>query len=95
MANKRTRLDVLRRLFENNSYDNQVDILNDLKNEGFMVAQPTLSRDMRQLKVSRIYNKDGKTVYVLPNEKKFNHVSHEKRRKEKVTQSFGFLSLSF
>ena len=56
MANKRTRLDVLRRLFENNSYDNQVDILNDLKNEGFMVAQPTLSRDMRQLKVSRIYN---------------------------------------
>ena len=59
MANKRTRLDVLRRLFENNSYDNQVDILNDLKNEGFMVAQPTLSRDMRQLKVSRIYNKDG------------------------------------
>ena len=95
MANKRTRLDVLRRLFENNSYDNQVDILNDLKNEGFMLAQPTLSRDMRQLKVSRIYNKDGKTVYVLPNEKKFNHVSHEKRRKEKVTQSFGFLSLSF
>ena len=58
MANKRTRLDVLRRLFENNSYDNQVDILNDLKNEGFMVAQPTLSRDMRQLKVSRIYNKE-------------------------------------
>ena len=34
-------------------------------------------------------------MYVLPNEKKFNHVSHEKRRKEKVTQSFGFLSLSF
>ena len=41
MANKRTRLDVLRRLFENNSYDNQVDILNDSTKAGSMVAQPT------------------------------------------------------
>ena len=95
MSTKRTRLDVLRLLIRNKSFDNQEELLSDLKKEGFLIAQPTLSRDLRQLKVAKIYNKDGKYSYVLPGTSPFNHVNAIKHPKERITQSFGFISMDF
>ncbi len=95
MSTKRTRLDVLRLLIRNKSFDNQEELLSDLKKEGFLIAQPTLSRDLRQLKVAKVYNKDGRYSYVLPGSNPFNHVSSIKRHKERLTQSFGFISMEF
>ena len=95
MPTKKTRLDVLRHLIQNKTFDNQEDLLSNLSKEGFKIAQPTLSRDLRQLKVSKTYDKQGRYIYVLPSDANFHHVSSNKQPKERMTQSFGFLSLGF
>ncbi|MDD4761031.1 MAG: arginine repressor [Bacteroidaceae bacterium] len=95
MSAKKTRQDVLRIIIQNKSFDNQEELLADLKSEGFNIAQPTLSRDLKQLKASKVYNKEGKYTYVMPSDGAFNHVNSVKRPKERLTQSYGFLSLNF
>jgi len=94
MSAKKTRLDVLRYLLGNKRFDNQEELLKDLKAQGFDVAQPTLSRDLHYLKVSKVFDADGHSVYTLPQDVTANHISL-KKPKERLTQSFGFLQAHF
>ncbi|MBQ8098411.1 MAG: arginine repressor [Bacteroidaceae bacterium] len=95
MSVKKTRLDVLRLMIQNKSFNSQEKLLQELDKEGFKVAQPTLSRDLRELQVAKVYDKSGNYSYVLPSDGGFNHVSTSKKKKERITQSFGFLSAAF
>ena len=90
MAAKKTRLEVLRYLLSNTHFDNQVDILKDLKAHGFKVAQPTLSRDLHHLKVSKVFDDEGHSIYALPQEVYPSDVSYRKS-KVRLVQNFGFL----
>lgn len=90
MAAKKTRLEVLRYLLANKHFDNQEDILADLKAQGFKVAQPTLSRDLHNLKVSKIFDEEGHSIYALPREINPEEVSYRKS-KVRLVQNFGFL----
>lgn len=94
MSVKKTRLDVLRYLLGSKRFDNQEDLLKDLRSQGFDVAQPTLSRDLHYLKVSKVFDAEGKSVYTLPHDVTMNQIS-VKHPKEKLTQSFGFLLAKF
>lgn len=94
MADNKTRLDVLRILIQNKSFDNQEDLLYELKQEGFCITQPTLSRDLRRLHVLKTFDGEGKSVYVMPGSGSANHVAM-KHPRERLTQSFGFLSVDF
>lgn len=95
MSEKRTRLDVIRILIQNKSFRNQEELMKDLEKEGYKIAQPTLSRDLKLLKVSRIYDKNGRYTYVMPAIATVNHVSNMKLSRQRVTQSYGFLSNDF
>lgn len=66
MAAKKKRLEMLRSLLQNNAYESQEELLNALAESGFPVAQPTLSRDLRTLKVSKLFTEDGGYAYSLP-----------------------------
>ena len=66
MAIKRTRLEMLRSLLQANRFESQEEVLNALREQGFKLAQPTLSRDLRTLKVSKVCTEDGGYAYVLP-----------------------------
>ncbi len=90
MAIKKTRLEVLRYLLANKHFDNQEDILKDLRAQGFKVAQPTLSRDLHNLKVSKVFDDEGHSIYALPQEVAPNDVSYRKS-KVHLVQNFGFL----
>ena len=90
MAAKKTRLEVLRYLLANKNFDNQDDILKDLKAQGFKVAQPTLSRDLHNLKVSKVFDEEGHSIYALPREINPGEVSYRKS-KVRLVQNFGFL----
>ena len=57
---------MLRSLLQNNAYESQEELLNALAEAGFPVAQPTLSRDLRTLKVSKLFTDDGGYAYSLP-----------------------------
>ena len=94
MSAKKTRLDVLRYLLANKQFDNQEDLLTDLRAQGFDVAQPTLSRDLHYLKVSKVFDVEGHSVYTLPQDIGANHISI-KKPKQRLTQSFGFIKAQF
>ncbi|HAE25240.1 MAG TPA: arginine repressor [Prevotellaceae bacterium] len=90
MAAKKTRLEVLRYLLANKHFDNQDEILKDLQSQGFKVAQPTLSRDLHALKVSKVFNDEGQSFYTLPNMSNTNELAFRKS-KTRIVQNYGFL----
>ena len=89
MASKRVRLEKLRALLKENCYDSQEEILRALAEAGVSVAQPTLSRDLRTLKVSKSFTENGCYAYLLPPENQ-----HEAHRPV-VPHTYGFLSVDF
>ncbi len=76
MTIKRTRLEMLRNLLQSNRFESQEELLFALKEKGFKLAQPTLSRDLRTLKVSKTCTEDGGYAYVLP-ESNDNQPKHQ------------------
>lgn len=87
MAVKRTRLEMLRNLLQTQRFESQEELLYALKEQGFKLAQPTLSRDLRTLKVSKICTEDGGYAYVLP-----EPVDNEPKRQ---LTHYGFKSVDF
>ena len=71
----------------------QDELLQALKTEGFDLTQATLSRDLKQMKVAKAANTNGKYVYVLPNDimyKRNNIVTASE-----MLMNSGFVSLQF
>ena len=62
---KKARLQTIRSLIGSHQYDSQSDILRDLLEAGFPCTQTTLSRDMRQLRISKVRLRNGRSVYML------------------------------
>jgi transcriptional regulator of arginine metabolism len=57
-----------------NSLESQEDLLAALKEEGFVSTQTTLSRDLKQLRISKVRVRSGLSVYALPREGQFDVV---------------------
>ena len=89
MGAKKTRLETLRTLLQKNTYESQEEILHALKDAGFDVAQPTLSRDLRALKVSKNFMENGTYAYVLP------QFTPDGEKRISAPHSLGFLSVDF
>lgn len=53
-------------IIRNNIIDTQESIVDMLNNEGFNVTQATVSRDIRELKITKSLSEDGKQKYVVP-----------------------------
>jgi len=90
MAAKKTRLEMLRSLLQTNNYESQEQVLQALKESGFTVAQPTLSRDLRTLKVSKVCTENGGYAYVLP-----THAEHEDSKRPVLPHTYAFKSVEF
>ena len=69
--NKKTRLQTIRRIVSRNSLENQEDLLAALRAEGFDSTQTTLSRDLKQLRISKVRVRNGHSIYALPREGQF------------------------
>lgn len=68
MKKKLSRLSTIKMIVSSQEIGSQEDLLKALKKEGFVVTQATLSRDLKQLKVAKAANSDGRYIYVLPND---------------------------
>lgn len=62
---KRKRHEVIVDLIEKHDIETQEELAVYLKNEGYDVTQATVSRDIRELKLSKIATGDGKQKYVI------------------------------
>lgn len=53
MKAKNKRLEALKMLISSKEMGSQEEVLQELNNEGFVLTQATLSRDLKQLKVAK------------------------------------------
>ncbi len=68
MNNKFDRHRIIREIITKNKISRQEDLLLLLLNRGFDLTQATLSRDLRDLKVGKIYDTHLGSIYFIPNE---------------------------
>lgn len=94
MRIKNDRMEVLKMLISSKELSSQEEVLKALSKEGYNITQATLSRDMKQLKVAKAANMNGKYMYVLPNETMYKRVANPSTVKE-MMQSTGFRSINF
>ena len=94
MKKKANRLDAIKMIISSKDVSSQEELLQALSKEGFELTQATLSRDLKQLKVAKAANMNGKYVYVLPNETMYRRVSSPRSASEMVRLP-GFLSINF
>ena len=68
---KKKRLQTIRKIVSMNSLECQEDLLAALRAEGFVSTQTTLSRDLKQLRISKVRVRNGHSIYALPREGQF------------------------
>ena len=68
MKKRLVRLKAVRELLSTKKIDSQETLLGFLQKDGFAVTQATLSRDLKMLKVGKIFDGKGGYFYSLPGE---------------------------
>lgn len=62
---KKSRHEKIRELVEHYEIETQEELAERLKKEGYQVTQATVSRDIRELKLSKIPGVDGRQKYIM------------------------------
>ena len=65
MSNKKYRVQIIKDLITDQEISNQDELLKKLIDLDISVTQATLSRDLRELKVSKVPNSSGQYIYRL------------------------------
>ena len=94
MKNKRNRLSAIRSIIANETIGNQDQMLKRLQEQGFELTQATLSRDLKQLKISKVSTDDGNYKYVLPETPRQRNSNKNLTSHTNLPRQ-GFLSISF
>ena len=93
MKNKASRLDAIKMIVSSQDIGSQEELRKALAEEGYDLTQATLSRDLKQLKVAKAANMNGKYIYVLPNNIMYKR--NNDRTPGEMLMSSGFVSLHF
>lgn len=94
MGKKSDRLDTIKMIISSQEVGSQEDLLQALNQEGYVLTQATLSRDLKQLKVAKTTAVDGSYVYILPSNPLYKRITKGKVVREQQVRS-GFISISF
>lgn len=71
MSTRKERLDAICRILQEGATGNQEELLKKLNESGFSITQATLSRDVKQLKISKVPDAHGAYAYRLPDHSPF------------------------
>lgn len=94
MSVKNERLNTIKMIISSREINNQDELIQALRAEGFTLTQATLSRDLKQMKVSKAISLSGKSVYVLPANAMYKRVKEPPSISDMLRTS-GFVSLRF
>lgn len=92
--NKDTRLEVVKMIVSSQELSTQEELLRELERSGFPSTQATLSRDLRQLHISKGLNEAGVQIYMLPEKRRYQRVSDTHMTVQKMNR-LGALSVKF
>ncbi|MDR0989234.1 MAG: arginine repressor [Prevotellaceae bacterium] len=93
MKPKKQRLEAIKMIVSGREISSQGELLDELMRQGFASTQATLSRDLKELKVAKASNIQGRYVYVLPNNIMYKRTNELDLREMLLTS--GFMSLHF
>ena len=96
MITKNRRLAIIQELINTHSTDSQGKLLKLLHERGFIITQTTLSRDIKELKISKMPDDKGNYIYMTPNhEKSYPNRFIAKEKAMPFTSYRGFISIEF
>jgi transcriptional regulator of arginine metabolism len=95
MKDKTNRFLFIKELIRNNRISGQDDLLALLQQNNFDLTQATLSRDLKQLKVVKMPDEEGRYSYILPEESGLGRQSGTLTADLKNYSSNGFVSIDF
>lgn len=71
---KKARLQLIRMIISSMTIEDQKGLAVELRNAGFVTTQTMLSRDLKQLRISKVRTRSGRSVYALPGTVQFDPV---------------------
>lgn len=74
MKLKEDRIETTKMLILSKGIGSQRELLDELKEKGFKLAQAALSRDLEQLKVAKVASMNDRHVCALPSETMYRRV---------------------
>lgn len=77
MKEKNTRQQAIRRLIEVNRISSQEDLLELLRMEEYDITQATLSRDLKTLRVGKIYDGGSGYYYAIPSDEQIRETTKQ------------------
>ena len=92
MKKKKARLQLIKSIIREHVVGCQEDLAKLLADEGVVVTQATLSRDLKALRISKVANSEGSYMYVLSD--MYDSRSAQPEGDRQSGQS-GFISLDF
>lgn len=66
MKRKVDRLQAIKRIITTTNIGSQEELLRQLAMEGFDLTQATLSRDLKQMQIAKVANREGGYSYIMP-----------------------------
>lgn len=65
MKRKSDRLQTIKRIITTKNIGSQDELLRELAIEGYQLTQATLSRDLKQMQIAKVANKEGGYSYIM------------------------------
>ena len=94
MSKKNTRMEAVKMIISSREVAKQEELLDELRKTGFPCTQATLSRDLKQLRIVKAQNSEGRYVYMLPETRVFRTVS-DTQLSVRALNSMGVLNIRF
>lgn len=95
MKNKKERMVAIREIVMHQKIGSQDDLLKLLQEQGFILTQATLSRDLKQLQIAKVAYTDGSYVYILPEMGSIGKIVNSKQHANLGFAGIGFISIEF
>lgn len=92
--NKGARLEVLKMIIGSMELGTQEELLAELDKAGYVSTQATLSRDLKQLRIVKAQNIEGRYVYMLPTSRVYHTISDRHATLDQMNR-LGALSVRF
>ena len=91
---KTDRLTAIKDIIRKNDVESQSELLKILESKGFEVTQATLSRDIKQLKISKSPNVDGNYIYTLPIENNYTNIANQRKTEAQSSHELATIEFS-
>lgn len=94
MTSRQSRLDIIKQIVQTQDIGNQEELAKALAKTGHRLTQSSLSRDLKALKVIKGFAPDGKNIYMLPDNPKYQRVRQHREMGTAIQNGFMSIRIS-